>query len=347
MVIQVPRVQQHQRICIQRSDIRILRQVFVSLFHSGRVDLVQAVPGEICIFSIPCIDGVDERFFFWRIKIGQVCRLACRGERIGWGVVFKIVDIRTEGKCQRPPAHGALRVQLSYFSKGGPGLDDVEGIVHADALVEIKLCAVAAGFVKAYNTFSDQSNYVAVYWDSGTDSINLLPGPNWFLYDSKVDSIKSLKAINNEEKQALLKLAPDSVQSLNSFIQAIDRLAFESNRLHQNIYYTILLIAAICGALGVQLRSMNNFIGVACYKNNFDFRIWWPWYLMRPFLGVLIGPILFILFEGKLMPLTTSSTYSNVLLIAICILAGFGSEDFLFMLRNLSKRVFGSKKSDT
>ena len=117
------------------------------------------------------------------------------------------------------PASQTVDVSVSIQKTGSGDNMNRYALFTALGLIAITL-SLFFGFVKAYNTFSDQSNYVAVYWDSGTDSINLLPGPNWFLYDSKVDSIKSLKAINNEEKQALLKFIFFLIILMQSTIKA-------------------------------------------------------------------------------------------------------------------------------
>lgn len=197
-------------------------------------------------------------------------------------------------------------------------------------------------FVDLRKDLDDSKPYSSVYWKN-SDSTEVKSGPSWFLIDSKNDSLKSLKAINDNEKIQLLNLAVYKENSLVSYNSAIDKLAFESNSEIKGIYYIMLLLSAICGAMGVQLRNISNFIGVACYKKAFDFKIWWPWYMLRPILGGLIGSILFILINGNLFTNQTATDYSEFTIIALSVLAGFGAEDFLGFLRNLSKRIFGTE----
>jgi hypothetical protein len=198
-------------------------------------------------------------------------------------------------------------------------------------------------FFEVFNMVEENNSTMSVFWNN-EDSINVQAGPSWFYYDEKKDTIKSARPITDLDKANLLNLVKGAEDSSNSYKNAISELSFISNNQTRRSYLYILTLTAVCGAIGVQLRTINNFIGVTCFKNDFNFDIWWPWYFVRPLMGCLIGPVIFIIFDGNLLPMTTQFNYSNVLVIAVSILAGFGAEDVLNTLRTVSKRVWGYKE---
>lgn len=209
-------------------------------------------------------------------------------------------------------------------------------------LITVILCYF---FIVTRKQLDNTKTYYSVFWKNA-DSTIIKSGPNWFLYDCNKDSIKSLKIINDIDKIQLLNLTESKEKKCNSYFSAIDQLTFKSNSENNGNYYLALILTAICGAIGVQLRTINNFIGVSCFKKDFKFDIWWPWYLLRPILGGLIGPILYILIDGNLYNNLAVKNHSQALIIGITVLAGFGSEDFLELLRKLSKRLFGTATTD-
>jgi len=192
----------------------------------------------------------------------------------------------------------------------------------------------------------------AVYWNN-PDSLIVNPGPSWFQYDQKTDTLRSMIIIDDTSKSLLLGLAKDTTMgvtdslvttSKDSYYQAIEALAFKSNAEKRSSYYLLLLLFAVCGAFGSQLRMIYRFIGVTCYKRIFDFKIWWPWYFLLPLLGAVIGPILFMLVEGNLLNYTTTANYSNFL-IALSIVSGFAADDFVRKLNLISEALWGDSKS--
>ncbi|ULT25757.1 hypothetical protein KUH03_01800 [Sphingobacterium sp. E70] len=89
-------------------------------------------------------------------------------------------------------------------------------------------------------------------------------------------------------------------KNFSSYSQAIDKLAFQSNKSKDNNFGNwLILLYAIAGLIGVQMRTINNFVGVACFKNDFNFHRWWPWYLVRPILGFITGAVVFLMIDGK------------------------------------------------
>ncbi|HOY30688.1 MAG TPA: hypothetical protein PKW80_02305 [Bacteroidales bacterium] len=206
----------------------------------------------------------------------------------------------------------------------------------------------------AINKKLDKKNKVCytVLWKNN-EAIHIKPGPPWFQYDQKADSIRSLKIIDEADKKLLLALAEDTsgakTDTLNvnmdSFNQAIESLAFKTNSEKRSSYYLLILIFAVCGAFGSQLRMIYRFIGVTCYKRIFDFNLWWPWYFLLPLLGAVIGPILFMLVEGNLLNYSTTANYSSFL-IALTIIAGFAADDFVRKLNQISEAFWGESKAD-
>jgi len=196
---------------------------------------------------------------------------------------------------------------------------------------------LAYAFIYFQKRLGERPAYFGVQWKN-VDSLCFSNGPSWFIVDLKSDSIKSLKAINDEDKKLLLTL-PIKKDSCNSYYNAIDLLAFKSNSEAGSQYYVILILTGICGMIGILLRTINSFVGRACYRT-MDLNVWWPYYYLRPVIGFFIGPILFLLLDGKVTTIGNVSTGTNVYIIGLTILAGFGTEDFLEMLRNLSKRLF-------
>ncbi|CDS91620.1 membrane hypothetical protein [Sphingobacterium sp. PM2-P1-29] len=174
------------------------------------------------------------------------------------------------------------------------------------------------------------------------DSVNLKPGPTWFFYDNKSGKLNALHQIDENEKTLLIALLESGDTNFKSYSQAISRLAFQSNQIGQtNFSNWLILLYAIAGLIGVQMRTINNFVGVACFKNDFNFYVWWPWYLVRPILGFITGAVVFLLIDGKHLlggPIATG--YSTATL-AIAFLGGFSTDEFYELLRKLSKKLFG------
>ncbi len=212
----------------------------------------------------------------------------------------------------------------------------------AIAILSFTACLIWV-FYEVFTSIEKVNKIVTVSWNN-PNSIKVSPGPSWFLYDGKNKLLNSSKLMTDEDKISLLNLVKDSEDSTGSYKNAVSELAFRSNKEIETSYLLFLVLTAICGAIGVQLRTITNFIGVTCFKNEFNYDVWWPWYFVRPFTGFLIGPLVFTLFDGKIMSLTGKFDHSNASIMAVSVLAGFGSEDVVNTLRTLSKRVFGYKE---
>lgn len=155
------------------------------------------------------------------------------------------------------------------------------------------------------------------------------------------------------EAEATNEEADELHAARRSYREAIDRLAFDSAAAagleHQLLW--LLLLGAVGGLLGVQLRSVSNFVGVVCIKDSFDFKRWWPWYVLRPVLGLLVGLLVVVLIKADLFTLETEPAEAgNLWWLGLAVLAGFGAEDFVLRLRLISHTLFGVaelEKTDT
>lgn len=176
-----------------------------------------------------------------------------------------------------------------------------------------------------------------------TNSLKIKSGPNWFFYDSKSGKINTLHQINDSEKTILIALVESRDKNFQSYSQAIDKLAFDSNKNRGDDFGNwLILLYSIAGLIGVQMRTINNFIGIACFKNDFNFHRWWPWYLVRPILGFITGALVFLLIDGKHLLTGQLSTGLSTGILAVAFLGGFSTDDFYDLLRKLSKKIFGT-----
>jgi hypothetical protein len=133
-------------------------------------------------------------------------------------------------------------------------------------------------------------------------------------------------------------------ERLLDFRTAIDALTYQSLS-DAGLYFMLLLIVAgLSGAVGVQVRATLNFVRICCVHNLLDIRRWWPWYLLRPPLGFILGVLIVLLVQSEIFtPEGTSTPEGTTWWIAIAFLVGFGAEDFSERLRLLSQTLFGKE----
>jgi len=197
-------------------------------------------------------------------------------------------------------------------------------------------------FYYVHQAVTEKVKPITVNWIK-TDSLKIKPGPVWFYYDSKLGKLSALHEITDNDKTLLIALVESGDENYYSFTRAIDELTFLSNKNNDgNFYSWVILLYAIAGVIGVQLRTINNFIGVACFKNEFNFHRWWPWYLVRPLLGFITGAVVFLLIDGKQLLAGQLSGDLSTIVLAVAFLGGFSADDFYELLRKISKRVFGA-----
>ena len=198
-----------------------------------------------------------------------------------------------------------------------------------------------AAFNSTHQIVDKMVKPVTVTWFK-SDTLKLKPGPVWFYYDNKSGILNTLHVINETEKTQLAGLINNDEKIYQSYSQAIDKLAFESNLPKPStLYVWLTLLYAVAGLLGVQLRTINNFIGRACYRN-FDFHVWWPWYLVRPLVGFITGAVVFLLIDSKQLLAGDSAGGMSALALAAAFLGGFSADEFYELLRKISKRILGS-----
>ncbi len=196
----------------------------------------------------------------------------------------------------------------------------------------------------------DTEHRVAWKPDAG---LFLAPGPASFYFDSKKHQLVVRGAIADSEKQDLTKLLskdsgsvflPDPVGK--SYWEALDELAYQSNRRGGHLGLLLLVLGGLSGLLGVQLRSVINFIGVTCYQNKLDVVRWWPYYALRPAIGFVFGLLAILLIRVGLFEPGTPTTDTVNWGFVVGILAGFGASEFADRLRLLTKTLFGESPGE-
>lgn len=174
----------------------------------------------------------------------------------------------------------------------------------------------------------------------------LKPGPPSFIYDRASKELKHIGVIDTKKKEELLALlekkgAGSSQKLLQDYWEAIDKLAYKSNELLRGFILSLFWVGGLSGVLGVQLRAMINFIGVACYKNALDVGRWWPWYSLRPLIGFVLGAVAVLTIEAGILQAGEKAPGGTMWWVSIAFLAGFGADDFTQKLRSLTQTLFG------
>jgi hypothetical protein len=204
-------------------------------------------------------------------------------------------------------------------------------------------------FMWALISFTNKQNNIippSVQW-LNKGKVELNNYPNWFLYDQKNNQIETRATIDEKMKFELQKYYPehDSL-NFNYFRDAVDQLAFKSNNIGSSYYWLLLIVRGLAAIVGVLIREILDLIYHYCYQNDLDFRMWWPWYLLRPIVGFMVGVII-ILFSGTNLLMSTPETQSETYLIALAIVAGIGVEDVMFKIRKISQVVFGDSSQNS
>ena len=106
----------------------------------------------------------------------------------------------------------------------------------------------------------------------------------------------------------------------------------------------MLLLGGMAGIVGVQLRSITNYIGHACWRDDLELNRWWPYYVMRPISGFVLGAAVGRNHSGGIVDCRRGHSRQNTLVVGICFLAGFGEEEVAQRLRHLTKSLFGASE---
>lgn len=175
-------------------------------------------------------------------------------------------------------------------------------------------------------------------WEN-KDTVSLKSYPVWFHYDRSRNKLSVSKILSDSDKYVLLDLIDRKHKSYNSYSESINSLAYSANNLKTKYFIYLLLLAGWSAVIGVQIRTIFDFIGQVCYLKNLIITIWWPWYLLRPVMGFIIGSL--IVFLSKAHLLSTSIINEDTSYIAISAIAGFGVVEVVKKLRLVSKTLFG------
>lgn len=167
-----------------------------------------------------------------------------------------------------------------------------------------------------------------------------------FHYDPQKKALVSVGSIDGVRKKdlaALLTVADQAQEETirANYLAALDDLATASRKDNRGAILMLLIVGGLSGVLGVQLRSLTNFIGNACFKNNLDMIRWWPYYFVRPFSGFLLGMIIVIAVQAGFYQTNVGFTTETIWWVAISLLAGFGADEFTQRLRLISQTLFG------
>jgi hypothetical protein len=187
-----------------------------------------------------------------------------------------------------------------------------------------------------------------VHWQAPS-GLTLKPGPPTFWYDAAKSQLVYVGVIDQKQKLELVGLFSPSVDQppsaeMKSYWAAIDELAFVSNGQLGGLLISLLALGGLAGTLGVQLRSLVNFVGHACYTNSLDLVVWWPYYAVRPFTGLLLGMVVVVIVHAGFLVAGSGAPSGTLWWASIAFLAGFGEQEFTQRLRDLSKTLFGGSK---
>jgi hypothetical protein len=182
------------------------------------------------------------------------------------------------------------------------------------------------------------------------DSRVLLSGPPNFWYDPDRHELAYVGTMDAKQKSELLSLFPieageKSTDIPAAYRAAIDALAYKAN---QNLYgalLALLALGALSGAMGVQLRSFTAFVGNSCYTQKLDVTVWWPYYVVRPFTGLILGIVVVVIVQAGFLAVGNGPPSGTLWWVSVAILAGYSDDEFTQKLRQLSKAIFGEKSS--
>lgn len=186
-----------------------------------------------------------------------------------------------------------------------------------------------------------------VSWVAAADT-SLLSGPPAFYLDRDKKELVFVGQIDKETKKQLVELldTKDELKKIiaPSYMAAIDQLAFRSNESLYGMMLSLLWVGGLSGVVGVHLRSLINFVGNTCFSEKLDVKRWWPWYVIRPISGFIIGALVVLLFHTGLLATSITASGGTLWWVAIAVLAGFGADEFTQRLRLLTQTLFGQSK---
>lgn len=183
-------------------------------------------------------------------------------------------------------------------------------------------------------------------------SVNV--GPETFIFDAEKGMLQNRGPVTKaqqEELRGLINFA-DSVSQEDrskiraSYILAVDRLSDISRSLTTDVLMWLLVVGGVFGAAGTLARVYGNFLTIACYRGGkgFDLKVWWPYYILLPILGFLMGIFVTVLLKANLLSVENQSPSGNLWWAGISIIVGFGALDVSERLKSLGQALFGTSK---
>lgn len=108
--------------------------------------------------------------------------------------------------------------------------------------------------------------------------------------------------------------------------------------------WLLILMAAFCGALGASLHGLRSF---AAYVGSRQFMSSWAmWYFALPFVGGILGPLIFLVFRGNLVGDAQSVDTADWLTVAaLAALSGLFADKALDKLKQIVEVVFSVPES--
>ena len=201
---------------------------------------------------------------------------------------------------------------------------------------------VSSVFLYLFQVFNDFDSVTSLHWENKSD-YKFKNTPSWFTYHS--DSLFVRRAIQDEDKSVLLALYQKDSLGYDNYNRALDRLQFESLK-KTSPAWLLFLLCALATCMGVMTQSLWAFVRHYSYRENLDVEQWWPWYWLRPFIGILASIMFVLLYQSGIYSgnVNYQSNSGSLLLIGLNVLIGIGLNDFIQRLRVISKAVFGETK---
>ncbi len=205
-------------------------------------------------------------------------------------------------------------------------------------------CGFLASLISHVEHITHQETRVS--WKA-TDKIVVDAKTVEYFFDRKSSELVVRGAIDEKTKEEIISSFPlddGTIVYFKSFVEAMNQAAFESNKKSEGISLLILLLGGVAGIVGVQLRSITNYIGHACWRNDLELNRWWPYYVMRPISGFVLGAAVVAIIQAGLLTAGEGTPGKTLWWVGICFLAGFGEEEVAQRLRHLTKSLFGASE---
>lgn len=228
-------------------------------------------------------------------------------------------------------------------------------VILAALLIAVTIASLLMAWAALNSVQTVTYEPVRVAWQPVSD-VRLATGPVGFRYDRVAGELQFSGPMSDETRLKLVALFPDpkgssddSAKALESdaasYAAAIDVLSGESLLLANKYVVALLLLGGCCGVVGVQLRSMWDFVRNICFKDppQLDVVTWWPWYLMRPIIGFVLGVLAISMIMSGFLEVDNQGTRSSLWWLSITALVGFGASEFMSRLRLVVAALFAAQ----